>query len=116
MSLENDFLFNVQNFTLVNIIQNGNNQKLPEKLEFKKNMIYIFEFKDNSFNLDNSIVIKTYNKAVILLNSLFQENQSKDFIAIIAMNQSKDYTKSFIEKLDNKNLGLIYDFHVDIAV
>ncbi len=116
IKVEKDFLFNVQNFTLVNIIQNGNNKKLPEKLEFKKNMIYIFEFKVNSFYLDNSIVIKTYNKAVILLNSLFQENQSKDFITIFAMNHTKEYTKSFIKKLDNKNLGIIYGFHVDIAV
>ena len=116
IKVEKDFPFNVKDFTLVNIFKNGKNQLIPDKLEFKQNKIYIFEFKINSFKVDNSIAVKTYNKGTILLNSIFQNEQNKDFIIIIAMNHNKDKTKSFIEKLDNKNIDTIYGFHVDIAV
>jgi len=116
IKVEKDFPFNVKDFTLVNIFKNGINQLIPDKLEFKKNMIYIFEFKVNSFKVDNSIAVKTYNKGTILLNSIFQNDQYKDFIIIIAMNHNKDKTKSFIEKLDNKNIDTIYGIHVDIDV
>jgi hypothetical protein len=116
IKVEKDFQFIVKDFTLVNIFENGKNQLIPDKLEFKQNKIYIFEFKVNSFKVDNSIAVKTYNKGTILLNSIFPNDENKDFIIIIAMNHNKDKTKSFIEKLDNKNIATIYGIHVDIAV
>ena len=116
IKVEKDFQFIVKDFTLVNILKNGKNQQMPDILKFKQNEIYIFEFKVNSFKVDNSIAVKTYNKGTILLNSIFPNDENKDFIIIIAMNHNKDKTKSFIEKLDNKNIATIYGIHVDIAV
>ena len=83
-------------FTLVNYFINNQPQK-NDNLTFEKNNIFSLEIKLNSVDISNSEIIKTYNKANLLQDSLYNQGFIKDKYKIKVINIS-NFSKSKIRK------------------